>query len=49
MLNPNEQAVTIDMHVSLIRSVPAGARVALRAEVLRKRSSVATTSRPLSP
>ena len=36
-----EQATTIDIHVSMIRSVPPGARVALRAEVLRKRSTVA--------
>jgi acyl-coenzyme A thioesterase PaaI-like protein len=41
MLQPGEQAATIDIHVSVIRSVPPGARVALRAEVLRKRSSVA--------
>ncbi len=41
MLESGEQAVTIDMHVSLIRSVPAGARVALRADVMRKRSNVA--------
>jgi acyl-coenzyme A thioesterase 13 len=41
MLEPGEQAATIDMHVSLLRSVPPGARVALRAEVMRKRSSVA--------
>ena len=41
MLEPGEQAATIDIHVSLIRSVPPGARVALRAEVMRKRSSVA--------
>jgi acyl-coenzyme A thioesterase PaaI-like protein len=41
MLDPGEQAVTVDMHVSLIRSVPASARVALRAEVLRKRTGIA--------
>lgn len=41
MLEAGEQATTIDIHVSVIRSVPPGARVALRAEVLRKRSTVA--------
>jgi acyl-coenzyme A thioesterase PaaI-like protein len=41
MLEPGEQAAPIDIHVSLIRSVPPGARVALRAEVMRKRTSVA--------
>jgi uncharacterized protein (TIGR00369 family) len=41
MLEAGEHAVTIDFHVSVIRSVPAGARVALRAEVMRKRPSVA--------
>jgi acyl-coenzyme A thioesterase PaaI-like protein len=41
MLEAGEQATTIDIHVSLIRSVPPGARVALRAEVLRKRSTIA--------
>jgi uncharacterized protein (TIGR00369 family) len=41
MLEPGEQAVTIDIHVSIIRSVPPGARVVLRAEVLRKRTSFA--------
>jgi uncharacterized protein (TIGR00369 family) len=41
MLEPGEHAVTIDLHVSIVRSVPPGARVALRAEVVRKRSSMA--------
>jgi acyl-coenzyme A thioesterase PaaI-like protein len=41
MLDPREEALTIDMHVSLITSVPAGTRVALRAEVLHRRASVA--------
>jgi uncharacterized protein (TIGR00369 family) len=41
MLEAGEHAVTIDFHVSIVRSVPPGARVALRAEVVRKRSSVA--------
>jgi uncharacterized protein (TIGR00369 family) len=41
MLEPGEHAVTIDLHVSIVRSVPPGGRVALRAEVIRKRSSMA--------
>jgi uncharacterized protein (TIGR00369 family) len=41
MLEQGEHAVTIDFHVSIVRSVPPGARVALRAEVVRKRSSMA--------
>ncbi len=41
MLESGEHAVTIDLHVSIVRSVPPGARVALRAEVVRKRSSMA--------
>jgi len=41
MLEAGEHAVTIDLHVSIVRSVPPGARVALRAEVVRKRSSIA--------
>jgi uncharacterized protein (TIGR00369 family) len=41
MLDAGEHAVTIDLHVSIVRSVPPGARVALRAEVIRKRSSMA--------
>jgi len=40
MLEAGEHAVTIDLHVSIVRSVPPGARVALRAEVVRKRSSM---------
>jgi uncharacterized protein (TIGR00369 family) len=41
MLEPGEHAATIDLHVSIVRSVPPGARVALRAEVVRKRSKLA--------
>jgi len=41
MLEPGEQASTIDLHVSIVRAVPPGARVALRAEVVRKRSKLA--------
>jgi len=41
MLESGEQATTIDLHVSIVRAVPPGARVALRAEVVRKRSRLA--------
>ena len=41
MLERGEQAITIDFHASLLRPVPPGARVALRAEVVRKRTSLA--------
>jgi uncharacterized protein (TIGR00369 family) len=41
MLEDDEHAGTIDIHVSVVRAAPRGARIALRAEVLRKGRNVA--------
>jgi uncharacterized protein (TIGR00369 family) len=41
MLDEDEQASTVDMNVTLVRPAPAGARVALRAECLRRGRSLA--------
>ena len=41
MLDDDEHASTIDLHVSVVRVAPKGARIALRAEVMRKGRGVA--------
>jgi uncharacterized protein (TIGR00369 family) len=41
LLEDDEHAGTIDLHVSVVRAAPRGARIALRAEVLRKGRNVA--------
>jgi uncharacterized protein (TIGR00369 family) len=41
MLEDEESATTVDIHVSLVRAVPVGARVALRAECLRRGRNLA--------
>jgi acyl-coenzyme A thioesterase PaaI-like protein len=41
MLEDDEHASAIDLHVSVVRVTPKGARIALRAEVLRKGRGVA--------
>jgi|KBSMisStaDraftv2_1062788.scaffolds.fasta_scaffold242299_1 uncharacterized protein (TIGR00369 family) len=41
MLEDDEQAGTVDMNVTLVRPAPVGARVALRAECLRRGRSIA--------
>jgi uncharacterized protein (TIGR00369 family) len=41
MLEDDEHAATTDLHVSVVRAAPRGARIALRAEVLRKGRSMA--------
>lgn len=41
ILKPKEYAATQDMHVSLLRTVPKGEEVELRAEVVRRSASMA--------
>jgi acyl-coenzyme A thioesterase PaaI-like protein len=41
MLDDDEHASTIDVHASVVRVAPKGARIALRAEVMRKGRNVA--------
>jgi uncharacterized protein (TIGR00369 family) len=41
LLDDDEHAATIDLHVTVVRAAPRGARIALRAEVLRKGRNVA--------
>jgi uncharacterized protein (TIGR00369 family) len=40
-LEEGEHAATVDLHTSLVRAAPQGARIALRAEILRRVTNLA--------